>query len=55
VTAVLFMVLGLILMIAARISMPDFFRRSPEVVPEEIGRSVSGRADAPPNVEGKDS
>jgi amino acid transporter len=55
VIAVLFMVLGLILMIAARISMPDFFRRSPEVVPEEIGRSVSGRADAPPNVEGKDS
>lgn len=41
VIAALFMILGICLMIAARVAMPEFFRRKAEVVPEEIGRSVT--------------
>jgi amino acid transporter len=41
VIAVAFMVLGVIFMIAVRITMPAFFQRKREVVPEDIGRSVS--------------
>ena len=44
VIAVAFMVLGVILMIAVRIKSPEFFvTRKREVVPDDIGRSVSQR------------
>jgi amino acid transporter len=40
-----FLVIGLVLMVVCRMTMPEFFRRRPEVVPDHIGRSVThGRA-----------
>ncbi len=55
VIAVGFMVLGLILMIVMRVTSPEFFRRKPEVVPEEIGLSVSSRAGATADRKGEES
>jgi amino acid transporter len=46
VIAVGFLVLGLVLMLVMRLTNPDFFRRRAEVVPEDIGRSVSARGRA---------
>ena len=43
VIAVGFMLLGVVLMILARVTAPEFFRRRAEVVSDEVGRSVSAR------------
>ena len=56
VIAVAFMVLGVILMIAVRIKSPEFFvTRKREVVPDDIGRSVSQRRGSRASSSGEES
>ena len=44
--AIIFMVIGLVLMIVMRLTSPEFFKRRREVVDPEIGRAVSKKASA---------
>ena len=55
VIAVVFMLLGVVFMIAVRIKMPAFFQRKREVVPDDIGRSVSQRRGSHPTSPGGES
>lgn len=54
VIALLFLVLGLVLMVLARVSLPEFFRRRAEVVPDDVGRSVSSKRAVRTTGEGDD-